>query len=97
MDYLDASVSDHRAATATTATQGTTTCLPHHHSSLIHYFPGAAGPDRYGHELADDAYVWRFHAEVSKKQDKILVEGWNRGLETLTLFVRTSRACRASG
>lgn len=45
-------------------------------------------PDAYGEEMADTARVWKVYRDEATEHDKALMDGWNRTLDILLIFVR---------
>lgn len=45
-------------------------------------------PDVYGEELSDAARVWSVYRDVSGEHDQRRMDGWNRTLDILLIFVR---------
>lgn len=53
-------------------------------------------PDAFGEEAADNARVWKVYYDEAIANDRSLLEGWNKTLDILLIFVRRflrSRLC----
>jgi Family of unknown function (DUF6535) len=46
--------------------------------------------DRLGEELSEDSAVWLTYVTTASAHDTEMVDGWNKGLDVLLIFVRFS-------
>jgi Family of unknown function (DUF6535) len=46
--------------------------------------------DRLGEELSEDSAVWLTYVTTASAHDAEMVDGWNKGLDVLLIFVRFS-------
>ncbi|KAG8720766.1 hypothetical protein FRC09_009012 [Ceratobasidium sp. 395] len=46
-----------------------------------------AGFEDYGAEMAKDAKVWQVYVRETQKADEELVDGWNKSLDVILIFV----------
>ena len=44
-------------------------------------------PDLYGQEASDNARVWQVYCDESGEHDMAMLEGWNKTLDILLIFV----------
>jgi hypothetical protein len=49
-------------------------------------------PDRYGEEAGKNARVWKVYRDKVNERDADLLDGWNKTLDILLLFVSTASA-----
>ena len=47
--------------------------------------------DRLGEELAADSDIWTTYVKAATASDAEMVDGWNKGLDVLLVFVRFRR------
>lgn len=46
--------------------------------------------DRIGEELAEDSDIWLMYVTMAAAYDSEMVDGWNKNLNVLLIFVRPS-------
>ena len=44
-------------------------------------------PDRFGEEATDTARVWKVYRDAATEADKVELDGWNKTLDVLLIFV----------
>lgn len=47
-------------------------------------------PDAFGEEMAPNARVWKVFRDEATAQDEFMLDGWNKTLDILLIFVCTS-------
>lgn len=48
-------------------------------------------PDPFGEEMADNARVWKIYRDEATTHDKSMLDGWNKTLDILLIFVSPAR------
>jgi hypothetical protein len=61
--------------------------------SLIISVTGDVRLERLGEELAPDSSVWPTYVATAGAHDKDMVDGWNKSLDVLLIFVRHFMVC----
>lgn len=43
--------------------------------------------DERGEEMSNNARIWRIYIDEARKFDTVMIDGWNRSLDVLLVFV----------
>ena len=63
---------------------------------LYYHAPGDIRVERLGEELSPDSSVWPSYVATAAASDAEMIDGWNKGLDVLLIFVRRHFRCQAA-